>query len=238
MTRHPRVAIAETGDSLIERCLKNDYAASVERAGGAPAWIRGVHDADAALLLADECDGFVFPGGSDIDPALYGQKPSPRCGKPDPERDRSEPLLLEAALRAGKPVLGICRGFHLINIAMGGTLHQDLGTELPASARRHFRATRIRGTAHAVEISAGSLLERCVGTRRLEVNSVHHQAVARIADSLTPTAFGDDGIVEALESSGYPFLLGVQWHPELLAPRRSAQQALFDALVEAAARGV
>jgi putative glutamine amidotransferase len=234
MAERPRIAIAETGGGFVERCLKGDYYAAVARAGAAPEWVSPSQDADAAHRVVAAYDGFLFPGGSDIDPGLYGQRPSPRCGKPNPLRDRIEPLLLAAALRAKKPVLGICRGCQLINVALGGTLCQDIGADLPGSARRHFRALRLRGTAHSVTIAGGSLLERCIGADRLDVNSIHHQAIATLPDRLAPIAFGEDGIIEGLESRDYPFLLGVQWHPELLAGSRPAQQAIFDAFVKAA----
>jgi putative glutamine amidotransferase len=234
MTRRPRIAIADIGGGLIERCLKREYAECIERAGAVPEWILGSDDVDDAERLALTRDGFLFPGGSDIDPTLYGQKPSPRCGRLNSRRDRVEPRLLMEALRARKPIFGICRGFQLLDVAMGGTLCQDIETDLPTVANRHFRATRIRGTAHAVAVMEGSLLSRCVGSGKLAVNSVHHQAIATIPDSLLPSAMSDDGVIEGLEAKDYPFALGVQWHPELLAGRRPVQQEIFNAFVRAA----
>jgi len=233
MLERPRIAIAEIGYDFVSRCLKRYYRESVERAGARPEWIRGPADGDTLRRISRSYDGFLFPGGSDIDPSLYGESPSPRCGKLNRERDLFEPWLLRAALEARKPVLGICRGFQLINVVMGGALRQDLKADLPEAAPRHLRLTKMKGTAHSVAVREGSLLSRCVGVGNLDVNSLHHQAARSIPDTLVPSAISEDGIVEGLESTEYSFLLGVQWHPELLSERRPLQQEIFNAFVRA-----
>jgi len=225
--------MAEIGYDFVGRRLKRYYWDSVERAGAFPEWIRGPADERAIPRICGSYDGFLFTGGSDVDPSLYGEAPLPGCGKLNPERDLFEPRLLLGALDAKKPVLGICRGFQLINVVLGGGLFQDLKVDRPESASRHLRLMKMKGTAHAVDVSEGSLLSRCVGSGGLDVNSLHHQAVRSVPEGLSTSAVSEDGIVEGVESGRYPFLLGVQWHPELLSGKCSAHQEIFNAFVRA-----
>lgn len=232
MSKRPKVAISDIGDGFLDRLLKRKYAECVERAGAEPKWVSG-SDAGSPERLAREYDGFLFPGGADLDPALYGERASRRCGRPDPRRDGFEPELCRAALGTEKPVLGICRGFQMIAVVLGGSLYQDIKTDFPGAAWNHARMLRPFGTAHTVTVAEGSLLGRCVGAGPLDVNSLHHQAVASIPEALVSTALSGDGVVEGLEAKDLPFLLAVQWHPELLAAGSPRQRSIFDAFVRA-----
>ena len=236
----PRIAVAEIGYDFIGRMLKRKFEQCIRRAGGRPFWILGsgrpgadVHDFN---LMAAEYDGFLFPGGSDVDPAIYGADRSLQCGKLNSRRDRLEPQMLRAALKLDKPVLGICRGFQMINAVLGGTLYQDLKTEIPGSEAVHDRKIAFLRPVHPVTIDRDSLLAGCGYDDELMVNSVHHQAVAVLADPLKASAFSSDGIIEGFESESYAFLLGIQWHPEVLAGRLPEHRKVFDRFIQAACK--
>jgi putative glutamine amidotransferase len=169
--------------------------------------------------------GVIIGGGDNIEPTHYGAV-GDGLAEYDVERDRFEIDILKRILDTGIPVFGICRGAQLINVVMGGTLYQDL--------RPLRRRTPNRNSAFPVKdahVAAGSLLERCMGTRFTRVNSLHHQAVDRLADRLRVSARDSDGFIQGIEGPGHRFLVGVQWHPEYL-PYKRAQRALFRAFAE------
>jgi len=193
--------------------LPLNYAEQVAAAGGVPVLLPPVPGITAAV---GRLDGLVLTGGGDIDPASYGAARHPRTGPASAERDRAELDLLAAALAAGLPVLGICRGLQLLNIARGGTLHQHLG-DLPAGDRGHTPQPGTFGS-HPVQVAAGSMLAGILrADRPFAVPTAHHQAIDRLGAGLTATAWAADGIIEAAELAGgdhHPFVLAVQWHPE------------------------
>lgn len=200
----------------------------VARAGGLPLIAEPAADPEELLRRAN---GFVINGGGDVQPELYGAEPHPKLYMLDPERDRFELALVRGAVERGLPVLGVCRGLHVLNVALGGTLIQHVPevTDLDHNVRDPYDRP-----AHPVRVASGSRLAGIVGAQGLEVNTLHHQAVDRLADPLEAVAWAPDGIVEAVESKdGRAF--GVQWHPELMHPNYDPQQLpLFEALVEAA----
>jgi putative glutamine amidotransferase len=180
-------------------------------------------------------DGLIMTGGVDIHPSFYGQIVLERCGEIDEERDRFEVELIHAARGRDLPFLGICRGLQVLNVALGGTLYQDLsyrqGTD-PA----HMSPRERRGEpAHGVAITPGSRLADILGPRDMPVTSTHHQIIRDLAPELAASAIAPDGVIEAVEGPGR-FLLAVQWHPERMARRHPEQLALFRALVERAKR--
>ncbi len=198
-----------------------DYANGVIEAGGLPVHIPiDVDPADLAGVL----DGLLLPGGADIEPARYGADPETDDFPPEPGRDEQELRLLDSALDRGIPVLGICRGLQVVNVAMGGTLHQDVpphaGFDRPTTTE-----------LHTVTFRPNSTLGRIYGAEH-PVNSLHHQTVDRLGDNLVATAHSDDGSVEGLEHADLP-VVAVQWHPEML-PTRPTDPA-FAWLVETAA---
>ena len=192
--------------------------------------------APPARLLA-LADGLLLPGGVDLVPQRYGEDPHPTT-ESEPALDELELRLLGAALAEGRPVLAICRGFQALNVALGGTLVQDLASQRegavdhrPERGRRHL--------AHGLRVAADSQLGAALGTTHILVNSLHHQGVAQLASALRPTGWAEDGLVEAAEVPGPRFVVGVQFHPEELwrdsAPVRGLFAA-FGAAIRAAAR--
>ncbi|MCF6097189.1 gamma-glutamyl-gamma-aminobutyrate hydrolase family protein [Thermovorax subterraneus] len=214
--------------------LNRGYYEAVEKAGGIPVGVAPLKDKDALSNLLDRVDGLLLSGGPDVDPRYFGEDPRPGLGEVNPLRDEAEIFLCREAVKRKKPVLGICRGVQLINIALGGTVYQDIGSEIEKPLKHRQEAPRWYAS-HDVNISKDSLLYRILESNLVPVNSFHHQAVKDVAELLKPVAFSQDGIVEALEgASGEFFLLGVQWHPEEMWREYPLQLKLFEALVEAA----
>jgi putative glutamine amidotransferase len=214
--------------------LRHDYVRAVELSGGVPLVLA---PAGAALhpALLSRLDGLVLTGGLDVTPRLYGESPHPTVTDTSAERDEFEVKLVREALAHDLPLLAICRGMQLLNVALGGTLVQDIRAET-GSAIRHDDFTRPRTEiAHSVSVVAGTRLHDLLGRNEVAVNSLHHQAVDRLATPLVACAFAPDGLVEAVEFPARRFVLGVQWHPEAWW-REGRFGALFAALVEAAAR--
>jgi putative glutamine amidotransferase len=211
------------------------YVAAVERAGGAPLLIAPTGQVDCLSALYARCDGLLLPGGGDMDPGLYHQETRASLRSVSRIRDDTELVLARWALdpASPKPVLAICRGIQVLNVALGGTLYQDLSLRRRQTGEHDWQAHRRTHLAHAVHIVQPSRLHTISGAETLLVNSLHHQAIRRLAAGLTPTGRAPDGVVEAVEAASHPFALGVQWHPEELAPSAAPAHRLFDAFVEA-----
>lgn len=229
----PRIGITCARDAAAPEsfALSCAYVQAVRRAGGLPLLLPAVGAVDGAEWERS-LDGLLLSGGGDVDPELYGEEPLVENGRIDPEADAFEIALCRAFLERRKPVLGVCRGAQLLNVAAGGDLYQDLFRQAKTRLQHVQRAPRWHGT-HRVRIAPGSLLAAVVGVESLRVNSFHHQAIRRVAPGFVASAQASDGIVEALERPGDRFTLGVQWHPEHL--RDPAAAAIFDAFVAAAA---
>ena len=204
----------------------SDYAQSIASAGGVP--LQLTRDADVNDLVA-LLDGLVLSGGADIDPAQYGAEPHPRLGEIDPGRDEFELALLGAARAKEIPILGICRGAQLVNVAHGGTLRQHV--ELSEGSGHPNWLVPGNTISHDVICVEGSLIASLIGPQR-GVNSLHHQTLDHIGDGLVVTARADDGVVEAVESTSEP-ILAVQWHPEMLGGPDPTFRWLIDAAIRA-----
>jgi putative glutamine amidotransferase len=222
--------------------LRAAYVDAVTRAGGIPVLLAPTSPPlpeDALARLLEHIDGLVITGGAfDIPPELYGEHPSPKPAKTAklaPERTAFELALFRGATARALPVLGICGGMQLINVARGGTLYQHLPDELPGIQHEQLADRRTAG--HIVEIEGDSRLAALVGGETLPVNSSHHQGVKTVAPGLRASARSPDGLVEAIEDPGAPFCLGVEWHPELLWDSEPRHRGLFRGLT-AAATGV
>lgn len=212
--------------------LRWDYVESLAAVGAIPVILAPSRAAENPGYV-DNVDGVVLSGGMDVSPELYGQERAATVEQTSLERDQFELELLARAFEQGIPVLAICRGMQLLNVALGGNLVQDIPEALGLSI--HDDPERPRQTlVHEVSIASGSRLESVFGCDRLLVNSFHHQAIDRLGDALVPVASADDGVIEAVEMSGDGFVVGVQWHPESLWTLGGSYLALFQALLEAA----
>ncbi|HET7747729.1 MAG TPA: gamma-glutamyl-gamma-aminobutyrate hydrolase family protein [Vicinamibacteria bacterium] len=212
--------------------LRDDYVRSIEKAGGLPLVFAPGRAEDARELL-DRVDALVLSGGADVDPALYGEARHATVERVFPERDAFEIALAREALRRDLPLLAICRGHQVLNVATGGTLVQDIPSQLPG-ARDHDPDTERWECCHEVEILPGTRLREVVGTDRVAVNSFHHQPVKDLGEGLVLSARGEDGVVEGIEVPGRRYAIGVQWHPESFWDRPRTFQPLFEGLVKAA----
>lgn len=215
--------------------LKTAYPEAVLRAGGLPFLLPFTEDRTVLEQYLDRVSGLVLTGGAfDITPSSYGEEPKPGLGQLKPERTNFELALLRLALQRKLPVLGICGGMQLINVAFKGTLIQDIATELPA-AREHQQKHDRTQPAHPIEVKEPSLLAECVGKGQMMVNSTHHQAVKDLGPGLIATAHAPDGIVEAVEAQEKEhFVVGVQWHPELMLDTVPPNLAIYKAFIHRA----
>jgi len=211
------------------------YVAALVRAGAQPVLLPATGPADPVELLA-RFDAVVLAGGGDIDPARYGAHPHPSVYGVDVERDRVELALAAGVAAAGLPALAICRGFQIVNVAAGGTLHQHL-PELHGMDR-HGHPTRDASVVHDVKVAPGTRLADACGAAVVRATSHHHQGADRLGRGLVAVAWSGDGLVEAVEAPAGEggWLIAVQWHPEMTAADDPVQQALFDALVAQARR--
>jgi putative glutamine amidotransferase len=217
-----------------EMVLGLGYLRALAAAGAAPVVMPSLDPGLAPALLAG-LSGVCLSGGPDLDPAFYGASPHPKLDPLKPAIDRFELAVVAEAERLGMPLLAICRGAQVLNVAHGGDLFQHLPDDVGEAVRHTRPGPGDPVVWHEVSVQPGSLLARALGTDRLEVNSFHHQAPRRVGDGLRGVATAPDGVVEGLEAPGAEWELGVQWHPEAIADRPE-QAALFAAFVEAARR--
>jgi len=213
------------------------YLAALEAAGAAPLILPLGLGEDSWRALFDRLDGVLIPGGGDIGLQRLGlEGPVPSLKEASEERDLIEFVLVRWAAEAQRPLLGICRGAQVINVALGGTLYLDLPSQFPGALAHDAPKGTLRGKpAHAIAVEAGSLLAHALGTREAAVNSFHHQAAREVAPGLQVAARAPDGVVEGLELAGHPFALGVQWHPEEMQAE-PAMRRLFASFVQACAQ--
>jgi putative glutamine amidotransferase len=232
VTARPRIGLTLDADGARERYeLKASYVDAVLAAGGLPILLPHAKDAAAAYLAL--LDGLVVTGGAfDVPPELYGEARREVCGPTRPERSAFERDLLEAALAARLPVLGVCGGMQLLNVVRGGTLHQDLAAD--AGLPGHEQPAPKDLPSHDVAVAPGTLLADLVGAGPLPVNSTHHQAVRDPGQGVLVSARAPDGVVEAIELPDLPFALGVQWHPEAVLRHEERHAGIYRGLVRAA----
>lgn len=217
---------------------RQTYVDAIVRAGGAPLLIPPVQDEATLRVLYERLDGVLFAGGGDIAPSHYGAPPHEKLGLVDPLRDGAELPMARWAVAEGKPVLGICRGVQVLNVALGGTLYQDIPSQITTDLHHNLSYEREDWThlAHEIAIAPGSRLAQIMGVDQMPINSLHHQAICEIAPGLRAVAWAPDGVVEALESTDEAFVVGVQGHPEALQGQADTRwQALFRAFVSTCA---
>jgi len=206
---------------------------AVEEAGGLPVIVPVSVDAETLRGIYERLDGLLLPGGGDMRPHIYGAETHPLTDNFDDPRDAAELKLTRWAVDDDLPVFGICRGHQVVNVALGGTLIQDVPSEVGTDTAHNVTVPR-NALAHAVQVDPGSRLASILGATSVKVNSLHHQSVAQAAPGACVTAYAPDGVVEALEVPDKRFVLSVQWHPEDLYQDDPAMKRLFKAFVEAA----
>jgi len=233
----------EFGDPSLSLSMK--YPEAITACGGLPLTMVHTPSRETVADYVRRCDGVLLTGGNDLNPALYAKLPSSLRDKSVPTRDGGrrdlfELLLLDEVFRQQKPLLAICRGHQLLNVALGGTLFVDLPSQRPSSIQ-HGQLDRSTEVIHSVRLTRGSLLAKIAKTQRLGVNSTHHQAVNRVATALQVTARSSDGVVEGVEQKSgcglLPFLLSVQFHPERLMDRHPEHRAIFETFIQASQNG-
>jgi len=210
--------------------LPIEYIQCVRRAGGIPVMLPPGDDNWRRLI--DQLDGLILSGGGDLGTHHYGGFENGTINNVDPERDATELALASYAVDSGLPTLGICRGIQVLNVALGGDLYEHVPNYFNGMVTH--RSPSGDPTIHEVSVHTDTKLASILKCNRLKGSSWHHQAIRRIADGFKVTASADDGLVEAVEMSDHPWLVAVQWHPELTATKDPAQQYLFDSLVESA----
>jgi putative glutamine amidotransferase len=227
--------LAEADPAQNEMVLGMVYARAVQRAGGMPVVLPPLAPQEVPELVG-RLEGLCLSGGPDLDPTAYDARAHAELGPIEPDLDRWEIALIQQAEAAGLPILGICRGCQVLNIARGGTLHQHL-PDVTDGEIAHRQEVSGSQPTHTADIAPGSLLAAIIGATSAEVNSFHHQAADRIGSGLRPVAWSPDGVIEGLEDPERPFVLGVQWHAETLFDRPEHAR-LFEALIEAASESV
>ena len=218
--------------------LMHQYIRAVSEAGGVPVLIPSGITGEAAKALFERVDGILLTGGGDIATERFNGEPHMRVEGVDPERDTVEFSLVLAAAESGKPFLGICRGFQVVNVALGGTLYTHIQDQLPGAIKHDYDSYSERQyLAHAIRVEKNTFLANILRERELNVNSLHHQGAKDLAPMLKAAAYAPDGLVEGLELPVHPFGLAVQWHPEWLLDQPVTRR-LFEAFVEAAGRAL
>lgn len=213
--------------------VKSGYYKAIVKAGGLPVAIPSMDETGVLEELADRVDGILLTGGPDLDARLFGEVNLPCNGTISPVRDSMEIYLAKKAVELNKPLLGICRGAQLINVAFGGTLYQDIPSQVQdRQVLKHDQAAPSWYPVHDITIEEGSRVRTWFSANSAGVNSFHHQAVKAVAPGFAATARTEDGIIEAIESSSHSFVVGVQWHPELMWEHNPALLAMFIDFVE------
>lgn len=218
--------------------LMRSYVEAVTAAGGMPLLIPLGLDNEVLTSILERVDGLVLPGGGDIDPLAYGGGDHDLLRGIDEDRDRVEINLARAAVETEKPFLAICRGHQVLNVALGGSMWEDLAAQMPRSIRHDYYGVGARtDRPHNVQVRPDSRLAAILGGEDVPVNSLHHQGLRNLAPDLRVSATSEDGLVEGVEIDGHPFAIGVQWHPENLVKIDPAMHNLFVSLIEASLNG-
>lgn len=212
--------------------VNEDYVIAVSESGAVPYILPIIDDESQIEAQIANIDALVLSGGHDVNPKDYGEEPMQKLGTTSPERDAYDYLLIKHAMKRGIPILGICRGHQVINVYFGGSLYQDL-EYIDGCFIKHDQFNNPEIATHTVHVSDDSKLKDVFG-KEVMVNSFHHLAVKDLGKNLRVVAKSSDGLVEAIEYVGYPYLIGVQWHPEMMAAKgNDKMKALFVSLIEA-----
>lgn len=210
------------------------YMRALKAAGAIPVVMPLDASEEDLKQLSQDLDGFLFTGGPDVHPFLFGEETQAHCGNVSSARDQMEISLLPMIMELQKPILGICRGIQVLNIALGGNIWQDIPSQVTRDfPLAHSQPFSYDMPCHTVVLTEGSLLARISESSSIKVNSMHHQAVKDLAPGLIASAYSTDYLIEALEMPDYPFFIGVQWHPEYLWEKNKEAFRLFQTFVKA-----
>jgi putative glutamine amidotransferase len=212
--------------------VKREYYEAILASGGIPVLLPNTEPPSDLGALIELLDGLLVTGGGDMHPGNFAQEPHPKLGPTSVARDNFELAIIEQMLEERKPILGVCRGHQALNIALGGTLHQDLSC-LPHPTLVHADPQQTAKINHNVVIDETSKLFGIIGSSSIETNSSHHQVIDKLGRGLKAVAFAPDGVIEAIEHEGFKFVIGVQWHPEGIMEREHSRR-LFKALINGA----
>lgn len=218
-----------SGASVEKTFISNEYINSVIAAGGVPFLMPVTSDKELIDTLLSRLDGILVSGGVDINPLLYGENPVNGLGEVIDEMDAADIGFIKAAHKKGLPILGICRGVQIINVAFGGTLYQDINTQ--GNFIGHNQKSRRYSPSHPVKLSKDSILYKLYGEKLL-VNSFHHEAVKAAAPGFKISAVSDDGLIEAVENTEGSFIMAVQWHPEMMSAKHEHMLETFKVFIE------
>lgn len=212
--------------------LGRDYTEAIEGLGGIPFHISLIPNQNYIAEILRIVDGILLPGSdTDVDPLIFGEEPKPRLKRIVPEKDRVDLMILEEAEKLAKPVLGICYGMQVLNVSRGGTLHQDIESEIERPLK-HEQGPPLARNSHSLEIAGGSFLSNLTENESIKVNSHHHQSVKSVGRDLKPTAWAADRVVECIEDTrAERYAVGVQWHPELSWKTDSVSRKIFESFI-------
>lgn len=231
--KSPVIGITSTllkqGNEINGVYLHREYQQSIIEAGGIPIILPS--NKNMVDKFMEICDGFILSGGEDVDPIYYNEHPHEPLGITNEERDEFEIALIKKIVKQNKPLLAICRGMHILNVALGGTLIQDIPNQLEVHIQ-HFQKADRNKTIHVVDIEKESKLYQAIKDTTFKVNSLHHQCIDVIAEELQPTAFAADEVIEGVEHKNAKYILGVQWHPESMSATNKEMKKLFKQLVD------
>ncbi|MCM3742434.1 gamma-glutamyl-gamma-aminobutyrate hydrolase family protein [Oceanobacillus luteolus] len=197
---------------------KNNLLA-IEKAGGIPVVLPYLSDSKTIAEVVEKIDGLYLTGGDDIDPIYFNEEPHPKLGTFQPERDAFEIEIIQKMLEKDKPILGVCKGAQMLNLATGGDMYQDIHSQIEGELVQHSQKAANYVPVHDVELTEGSLIHRLAGRKVIRVNSFHHQANRKPGKDLIISGLAKDGVVEVVESEVHQFALGLQWHPEHMSAR-------------------
>ena len=235
MSKTPIIGLTAGVDDEKKSALLSTYVEAINSAGGLAIILPYTDDGERIASYVELCDGFLFTGGVDVDPIIYGESVIPECGEIQKYRDELEFKLIPLVISAGKPSMYICRGLQVLNVALGGTLYQDIQAPYKTDIPHRQKAPRT-DPSHSVDILSDTPLSELVGRDRMTANSFHHQAVKDVGEGLRVMATADDGIVEGLYGTGDVYIRAYQWHPERLYRISADNRILFDDFIKATKR--
>lgn len=214
--------------------IRNTYFSAIMQHGGLPVLLPMINDEGTANAYLDMIDGILFSGGGDIEAARFGEEQMPESGAPNRTRDTSELLFLPLAVKRSMPVFGICRGVQALNVALGGTIYQDIPAQLGIPRSEHYQEKPFSTPFHEVYFEKGGLFERITNQSSMPTNSMHHQSIKALSDALVVEGRTKDGVIEAVSGKDNDSIIGVQFHPEYLVEGNQQAAALFDHFISRA----